>query len=129
MVLPPEAIQQKYRCTDTRKTLLKLEEVQIIPESVKAGEKMNQIAVYAFCPSSATIKAYGRLVRMVSFEGKQLLRDETEEYEFKPGSWAVGAFITIPSAAKRGMYTLDVTMTYRNQVARQRKTFFVQASP
>jgi hypothetical protein len=65
---------------------------------------------------------------VVSFEGKQLLRDVTEAYEFKPGMWAVGAFITIPPNAKSGAYALDVTMIYQHQVATQRKLFFVQAS-
>ena len=46
---------------------------------------------------------------MVKKDGKTLLKEDTP-YEFKPGKWAVDAFIVVPSGVEPGSYVFNITV-------------------
>src|SRR2546428_458040 len=58
MVRTLEKTKEKYACTLYTKRMLKLEEVQVLPEIVTHGKEINQRIQYAFCPftPSETLK-------------------------------------------------------------------------
>ncbi len=58
MVRTLEKTTEKYACALYTKRMLKLEEVQVLPEIVTHGKEINQRIQYAFCPftPSETLK-------------------------------------------------------------------------
>src|SRR2546427_6077514 len=48
MVRTPEETKEKYACAPYRKTLLQLEDVQVLPEMVMPGKEINHRIRYAF---------------------------------------------------------------------------------
>jgi hypothetical protein len=61
------------------------------------------------------------------FAGKEVFRD-TGNYEFKPGSWAVGAIIHLPKQAKSGEYILHAAISYHNRNETRSTPFYIDAS-
>jgi hypothetical protein len=130
MVLTLAETQRKYDCgMSQQKAIFRIGDVQLIPDRVQPGEEVNQIVHYIFCLPSDTVTLPGRIMRVVSFQGKELRRDVTNDFSFKPGVWAVGALVGVPKGAKSGMYTLDITVLYQDQSIKQSQVFHVEAPP
>src|SRR5437870_3703673 len=113
IVRTPEETKETYTCAAYRKTMLHLEDVQVLPDIVTPGKEINQRIRYAFCPLTPSSTLKGSITRTVLFKGKQMFCDTTN-YEFKPGTWTVDVFIGIPKEAARGVYALDVALRYEN---------------
>jgi hypothetical protein len=105
--------------------MLKLEEVQIVPDIVTAGKEINQRLQYAFCPFTPSETLKGNITRTVLFKGKAVFRDTTA-YEFKPGTWTVDVFIGIPKEAGNGIYEVNVALRYGNETLTQSNAFIVK---
>jgi hypothetical protein len=124
-VLSPEQTQAKSACTSSRGALLYLEEVQVLPEVLAAGQEIHQRIRYAVCRAAAAGALKGSITRAVSFNGEEMFRDMTD-YEFKPGTWTVDVFIGIPKAAGSGTYSLDTTLKSGRQTLREKDVFTVK---
>ncbi len=94
-------VSQGKECRDVRG--IKVIENGVVPSVVEKGEKINHRIIYLVCQPTS-IK--GSIVRMVKKDGKTLLKDDTP-YEFKPGKWAVDAFIVVPSGVESGSYVFE----------------------
>jgi serine/threonine protein kinase len=94
-------VSQGKECKDVRG--IKVIENGVVPSVVEKGEKINHRIIYLVCQPTS-IK--GSIVRMVKKDGKALLKDDTP-YEFKPGKWAVDAFIVVPSGVESGSYVFE----------------------
>jgi hypothetical protein len=130
MILPPEHMQRQYACDALQqREILRVDDVQVVPERIRAGEEVNQIVYYTFCPSAEPITVQGRMSRVVTFQGKEVFRDVTNHIEFKPGMWAIGVIIGIPKGAKGGTYTVHTAISYRDKNIEKRKTFSVDTAP
>jgi hypothetical protein len=114
MVRTLEKTTEKYACVLYSKRMLKLEEVQVLPETVTHGKEINQRIQYAFCPFTPSETLQGSITRTVLFKGSEVFRDTTA-YEFKPGTWTVDVFIGIPEEAGGGVYTVNVALRYENE--------------
>jgi len=126
MVRTPEKTKEKYACVPSRKSILQLEEVEVLPEAVTPGKEINQRIRYAFCPFTPSSTLKGSITRTVLFKGKQMFRDTTDN-EFKPGTWTVDVFIGIPKEAESGVYALDVALRYENQTLKKSNSFIVKS--
>jgi len=124
MMRTPEKTQEKYACAPYRKTMLHLEDVQVLPEVVTPGKEINHRMRYAFCPFTPSGLLQGRITRTVLFKGKPMFRDTTD-YAFKPGTWTVDVFIGIPQEAESGVYALDVTLRYEKHTLKESRSFIV----
>jgi len=126
MVRTLEQTKEKYACASYRKTMLQLEDVQILPAMTIPGKEINQRIRYALCPFTPSSTLKGSITRTVLFKGKQLFRDTTD-YDLKPGTWTIDVFIGIPKEAVSGMYTLDVALRYENQTLKTSNSFIVKS--
>jgi len=126
MVQTPEKTREKYACTLSKKRMLKLEEVQIVPEIVTPGKEINQRLQYAFCPLTPSETLKGNITRTVLFKGREVFRDTTA-YEFKPGTWTVDVFIGIPKEAGSGIYAVNIALRYGNETLKESNAFIVKS--
>src|SRR6266404_1996513 len=78
IVRTPEKTKEKYACAPYRKTMLQLEDVQVLPDMVTPGKEINQRIRYAFCPFTPSSTLKGSITRTVLFKGKQMFRDTTD---------------------------------------------------
>ena len=125
MVRTPEKTKEKYACVPYKKRMLKLEEVQILPDTVTPGKEINQRIQYAFCPFVPSETLKGSITRSVLFKGNEMFRDTTA-YEFKPGTWTVDVFIGIPKEATGGVYALNIALQYGNETLKESNSFTVK---
>jgi hypothetical protein len=125
MVRTPEKTKEKYACVPYNKRMLKLEEVQVLPDVVTPGKEINQRIQYAFCPFAPSETLPGSITRTVLFKGNEMFRDTTA-YEFKPGTWTVDVFIGIPKEAKGGVYALNIALHYGNETLKESNSFIVK---
>jgi hypothetical protein len=125
MVRTPEKTKEKYTCVPYHKRMLKLEEMQILPDLVTPGKEINQRIQYAFCPFAPSETLKGSITRTVLFNRNEMFRDTTA-YEFKPGTWMIDVFIGIPKEAQSGVYALNITLQYGNETLKGRSSFIVK---
>jgi hypothetical protein len=104
----PEEVAEEYGCSRIARPFVRLERVEIVPDRVRAGGKVNHRFVYALCPVRASEGVRGALVTRVLHAGRTVLRDREPRYELKPGRWIVDATVEIPEAAKPGVYAIEV---------------------
>jgi hypothetical protein len=129
MMLTLKQTQRKYACSPSpQQGAFHLVDIQVIPERVKPGEEVNHIIQYALCSSSNSATMKGRITRIVYFQGKEVARDHTQDYEFKPGSWAFGRLLGVPKNAKNGAYAIHTTVSYQRQNEVRNSTFYVDHS-
>jgi len=125
LVSSPEKTAETYSCKAHTRSRLFLEHVEVIPNRVSPGDEVNQRIRYAFCPSTPSGMAKGQIIRTVLFRGEAMFQDVTN-YEFKPGTWAVDAFIVIPGDAQSGVYAIDVVLRYGRETIRRSNSFMVK---
>jgi hypothetical protein len=126
MARSPESTAEMYSCKPYTRNKLILEHAEVIPKRVSAGDEVNQRVRYAFCPYVPAGTVDGKIVRTVYFKGVSLFQD-VSNYEFKPGTWTVDAFIIIPSDAQSGVYAIEVVLRYGGEVIRRSDTFTVSS--
>lgn len=107
MVRTPEKTQEKYVCVLYSKRMLKLEEVQVLPDVVTPGKEINQRIQYAFCPFVPSETLKGSITRTVLFKGNEVFRDTTA-YEFKPGTWTIESSLAFLRKPKMGNMPLPL---------------------
>jgi hypothetical protein len=123
-VASPENTARKHACSPSTGSKFFLEETVVIPRRVSPGEEINHRIRYAFCPDETSRPLNGKIVRTILFKGDQMFQDTTH-YEFKPGTWTVDVFITIPKDELEGIHTMELRVTYDNKVIKRSNTFNV----
>ncbi len=107
MLTLPDKVAQQYECSQRKLPFFMVEKNEVVPVELKPGDEFNHHFSYVMCPAipSQTIKA--TLYRKIYYQGRIVFQDVTENFEIKPGRWAVDAFITIPTNAPPGIYSLE----------------------
>ncbi|NJD05054.1 MAG: hypothetical protein FIA97_00970 [Methylococcaceae bacterium] len=82
-----------------------IEEQQLTPPKVNAGDQFMHRIEYALCPDSPDITILGTLSRKIYLKGK-LVHNGQQPFELRPGRWRVNAIIKVPDKSKAGTYTL-----------------------
>ncbi len=126
LVASPEETRAKYSCRRNQQQLV-LEKVEVLPETIYHGEEINQRIRYAFCPATPSGTVRGKIVRKVLYRGEVAFEDISDQ-EFKPGTWVVDAFITIPKEAQAGVYALEAVVTWGGETKRESSSFIVKAN-
>jgi hypothetical protein len=88
---------------------LKFESLEVLPDRVKPGGRVNYRLIYVMCPLkkfSDTIKA--RVTRNMLFKGGQVAQNVNKIFELKAGRWAIDSFFTLPPESPLGVYALEV---------------------
>ena len=104
----PEKVWKEYECDQKKLPFIKILSYEVIPPELLPGEEINQHFEYVMCPAFPAQVIQGTLYRRIYYRGKIIFEDVTKHFEFKPGKWAVDAFITVPPSAPPGVYYLSL---------------------
>lgn len=123
-VLSPVQTAGNYECSRYKPYRLFIEKLEIVPSTVNKGDEFNQRVQYALC-SSTNKNIQGTVKRVLRYKGSVIFSDR-ENYEYKPGTWAVDVFIEVPADASKGQYDFELTMYYGYKSITDKKTFYVE---
>jgi hypothetical protein len=107
----PEQIAREPNCANRQQPFVQVESMEVLPEMVKAGGRINHRLIYAMCPLNKftdTIKA--RVTRNMFFKGEPVARNVKDAVELKAGRWAIDSFFTLPPESPLGVYALEVSL-------------------
>jgi len=122
----PDDVWSEYKCSEQKLPLFRLEQTELVPQRVTAGDDVNHRLVYALCPTEPTEVIEGTLQTRILFKGKPVLRDADGHYEIKPGRWVVDTFIQIPTQAETGIYSVQVEFVSQTVNFREERSFAVE---
>jgi uncharacterized protein YceK len=122
----PEKVAQESICVSRQQPYVNVESIEVLPEMVKPGGRVNHRMIYVMCPLrkySDTLK--GRVIRNVFFKGEPVARNVRDAIELKAGRWAVDSFFTLPSESPLGVYALEVSLEMPGGAAQKQIRSFV----
>jgi hypothetical protein len=94
VVTTPEKVVQESKCAKREQSVVHFESLEVLPETVKPGGRVNYRLIYVMCPLkqfSETMKA--RVTRNMLFKGEQVAHNVKEIFELKAGRWALIRFL------------------------------------
>ncbi len=115
MLYHPDKAWDRYKCDGKTLPMLQIDEMEVLPPRLYAGEELNHHLIYAMCPEKPSQVIRGKLTRSISYKSEVIFQDVTRDFEFKPGKWSIDAFITIPAEAEPGVYSLEAKLTGTKQ--------------
>lgn len=124
-ILSLEDTSAKHSCSSSKRSKFLIEETDVIPNPVSTGEEIDHRISYAYCPGKVSRSLKGKIVRRVLYKGEQIFQDTTD-YQFKPGTWAVDAFISIPKSARKGTYHMELLIIYADKTIKRDNKFTVK---
>ena len=108
IVTTPERVLQEPNCAKRERPFVQIESMEVLPEKVKPGGRVNYRLVYVMCPLKLTDAIKARLTRNMFFKGEPVARNVKDGFELKPGRWIVDSFFTLPPDSPLGVYSLEV---------------------
>ena len=102
----PEEVWAEHACDEKPLPYFKLEQNELLPRKLRAGDEFNHRFAYALCPTEPSAIVSGALDTVILHRGKAIMRDDQARFELKPGRWVVDSFVVIPEAAEPGIYSL-----------------------
>ena len=125
IVTTPEQVLKESNCATRERPFVQVESMEVLPEKVKPGGRVNYRLVYVMCPLKLADSMKARVTRNMFFKGEQVARNVKDGFELKPGRWIVDSFFTLPSDAPLGVYALEVGFETPGQVHKQVVRSFV----
>ncbi len=107
----PEALWKQNSCEKARGPSVTVESLEVLPEKVKPGARVNYRLIYAMCPASKfseTVSA--RVNRSLLYKGQEVARNVKDNLELRAGRWAVDSFLTLPPETPLGVYALALVV-------------------
>jgi hypothetical protein len=105
----PDEVWNEYRCAERERPFLRIESMEVVPEMIKPGGRLNYRVVYAMCPAKPSEVLKARAFRRIYFKGEQVASNVNDSLELKPGRWVIDSFFTLPADSPLGVYALEVT--------------------
>ena len=121
----PDDTAKAHSCESGKENVIFLELSEVLPERVNPGSEINHRLQVAFCPYAPSGTVKGAIVRRVLHKGRVTFTDSAQ-HEFKPGTWTIDAFITIPKNAPAGIYAMEVLVSYQDKSLKQTHNFVVK---
>jgi hypothetical protein len=121
----PERVWLDFKCDERERPFVRVEWMEVVPETVRPGARVNYRLIYVMCPRkpSETIKT--SLQRRLLFRGEQVAHNVNDAFELKPGRWVVDSFFTLPTNSPLGVYALEVHFKTPNGKAQTKARSFV----
>jgi hypothetical protein len=123
----PQQLWKESICNTSDRPSVKVESLEVLPEKVKPGGRVNYRLTYAMCPVnkfSETLAA--STTRTISYKGQEVARNSKEAFELKAGRWTVDSFFTLPRESPLGVYALEVAVqTPRGETQKLVRSFVV----
>jgi hypothetical protein len=107
----PERLWKEGVCQQSGRPFVRVESLEIVPQKVKAGARVNYRIVYSMCPASKFSEILNaRVDRKLFYKGQVVATNVKEDLEIRAGRWAVDSFFTLPAATPLGVYALEVAV-------------------
>ena len=126
MVTLPDPVAQEYNCSKKKLPFFTVEKNEVFHAKVKPGEEFNHHFVYVMCPAIPAQIINSVLYRRIYYQGEVVFQDVTKNFKIKPGRWAVDAYITVPSHALPGIYSLEMEIVSDSIKFKDSKSFVVE---
>lgn len=123
-----KAVWEEYECAKQPLPFLKIENNEVIPPQLPAGEELNHRLTYVLCQAKPSKAISGDLTRSIYYRGQILFQDVSRSFQIKTGRWSIDVFIRVPRAAKPGPYTLEVRFDDGTNSFRKEENFTVVAA-
>jgi hypothetical protein len=104
----PDRVWKELECDKRERPFVHAESMEILPEMIKPGGRVNYRLTYVMCPTRPSEVIKTRMARRMLFKGEQVARNVNESFELKPGRWVVDSFFTLPADTPLGVYALEV---------------------
>jgi hypothetical protein len=122
----PDRIWREFNCDNRARPFVQAESLQVVPERIQPGRRINYRLVYVMCPVHPSEVVETRLARKILYSGRQVAININEAFEIKPGRWVVDSFFTLPANSPPGTYTLEVSFeSPKGQAHKQVRSFEV----
>lgn len=122
----PDKVWQELNCAKRERPFVQVERMEVVPEMIKPGGRVNYRLVYVLCPLKPSEVLKTRLVRNMLFKGERVAGNVKDSFELKPGRWIVDSFFTLPPESPFGVYALEVSFEIpRGQPHKQVRSFVV----
>jgi len=121
----PETVIKEANCAKRQRPFMQFESMEILPERVKPGARVNYRVVYVMCPIKLYESIKTRVTRNMFFKGEQVARNVKDGFELKPGRWIVDSFFTLPPDSPMGVYALEVAFDTPNGYDQKQVRSFV----
>lgn len=104
----PDKVWEELNCAQRKRPFVQVERMEVLPEMIKPGGRVNYRLVYVLCPLKPSEVLTARLVRNMLFKGERVAGNVKDSFELKPGRWVVDSFFTLPPESPFGVYALEV---------------------
>jgi hypothetical protein len=121
----PEELWKEMDCADRQRPFVRAESMELVPEMIKPGGRVNYRLVYVMCPAEPSEVIKTRIARRMLFKGEQVAANVNENFELKPGRWVVDSFFTLPLDSPLGVYALEVEFEAPNGMGHKKVRSFV----
>lgn len=125
IVTTPETVLKEPNCVKRPRPFAHFESMEVLPEMVKPGARVNYRVVYVMCPLKLAESIRTRMTRSMFFKGEQVASNVKDGFELKPGRWIVDSFFTLPPDSPTGVYALEVAFGSHPQ--KQVRSFVVSS--
>jgi hypothetical protein len=105
----PDRVWREFDCESRARPFVQAESLQLVPERIRPGGRINYRIVYVMCPVQPSQVIAIPVFRKLLHNGQQVASSVKENFEIKPGRWVVDAFFTLPANSPPGVYTLEVS--------------------
>jgi len=122
---PPDRVWLQFDCAKRERPFVQIENMEVLPEMIKPGGRVNYRLVYAMCPHKPSEILRARIVRNMFFKGESVARNVKDSFELKPGRWVVDSFFTLPPESPMGVYALEVGVEASNGYTHKKVRSFV----
>ena len=111
----PERLWKESNCAKRDRPFVQVESMEVLPEMVKPGGRVNYRLVYAMCPVAKFSETLNtRVTRNIVYKGNEVARNVKNDFELKSGRWIVDSFFTLPTDSPMGVYALEVAVQTPN---------------
>lgn len=105
----PDDVWRDYNCAKRDRPFVRTESLEVVPERIKPGGRVNYRLIYVMCPLRPSEVIKTRVSRKMLFRGRQVAVNVNDGFEIKPGRWVVDSFFTLPPNSPPGVYALEVS--------------------
>ena len=121
----PDKVWQELDCSNRERPFVRAESMQVLPEMIRPGGRVNYRLVYVMCPARPSEVIQTRVARRMLFKGEQVARNVNDNFEVKPGRWVIDSFFTLPVNSPVGEYSIEVVFEAPDGLAHKRVRTFV----
>ena len=111
VITTPQRLWKEDLCQTADRPVVKVDSLEVLPEKVRPGARVNYRLVYAMCPVSKFSEILKtRVARNLTYKGQVVARNVKEDLEVRAGRWAVDSFFTLPKSTPLGVYALEIDL-------------------